>query len=179
MLTLVPFTPEHFGTLASWFTSEAEVVQWGGPGVSFPLGEEQLYEMIEEGQGQLPRRLCWMAREGGTSAGHAQLGFDWRNGNATLARVAIAPAARGRGLAAAMLSMVIDRAFLIREIERVELSVYSFNAPARRCYERLGFKVEGMRRASARVGTERWDTVIMALLRSEWRGVDASGAVAE
>ncbi|WP_421579804.1 GNAT family N-acetyltransferase [Shinella sp. M31] len=44
-----------------------------------------------------PVRLCWMAENGGAVVGHAQLDFDWRNGNVVPGRVAIAPGMRGRG----------------------------------------------------------------------------------
>ena len=57
----------------------------------------------------------------------------------------------------------------IRAIERLELNVFPFNAPAMRTYAKLGFVREGVRRSSARVGGERWDTVIMAILREDWR----------
>lgn len=49
-----------------------------------------------------------------------------------------------------------------------ELNVYMFNEPALRTYQSLGFKLEGVRRSSTRVGDQRWDTGMMALLRSEW-----------
>ena len=100
--------------------------------------------------------------------GHTQLRLDWRHGVATIARVAIAPDARGRGLAAPMLTLVVDEAFALPDFERVELNVYSFNEPAIRAYASLGFLTEGVRRRSTRVGEERWDTVIMAVLRPEW-----------
>lgn len=106
----------------------------------------------------------------GNMVGHAQLGFDWRNGIALLSRVAVAPEARGRGLASEMVRLVVGRAFDFQEIERVELNVYTWNEPAIRTYQRIGFQAEGVRRSSAHVAGERWDTAIMGLLRSEWSG---------
>ena len=168
MLCLVPFAPEHFSVLSGWFSSEADVVQWGGPMLSFPLGREQLEAMLAEADAVPPTRLCWMGEREGALVGHGQLGFDWRNGNALLSRVAVAPSARGQGLAAPMLRRVVRQAFARPEIKRVELNVYAGNAPAIRAYERLGFKAEGVRRSSTIVGRERWDTAIMGLLREEW-----------
>jgi RimJ/RimL family protein N-acetyltransferase len=173
MIELVPFKPSHFATLVSWFPTEAQAVQWAGPTVTVPLDDAQLQAMLDEGRGDPPGRLCWMARQGGGPGdrivGHAQLGFDWRNGNARLSRVAVAPEARGQGLARPMLARVIARAFAYSEIERVELNVYPFNGPALRTYAALGFVQEGLRRSSARVGSERWDTIHMGLLRSDWQ----------
>lgn len=170
MVDLLPFSRAHFEELATWFANERDAVQWGGPSMTFPIDASQMNAMLEEMRAEPPTRMCWMARHDRELVGHAQLGLDWRNGNATLARVAIAPKARGRGLAAAMLSLVIADAFARCEIERVELHVFTFNIPAIRAYQRLGFKHEGVRRSSALVGSERWDTAIMAMLRDEWLG---------
>ncbi len=170
MVTLLPFGPEQFAELTGWFASECDPVQWGGPAVTFPLDKGQLTRMLADCTSSPPARLCWMAQATGRIVGHAQIVFDWRNGNATLARIGIAPSARGRRLARPMLVPVVRNAFRFPEIERVELNVYSFNTPALRTYESLGFKKEGVRRASARVGAERWDTVGMAILRAEWAG---------
>jgi RimJ/RimL family protein N-acetyltransferase len=166
---LVPFSSAHFPLLISWCSTEAEALQWAGPTVTVPLDEHQLAAMLDESRSDPPARLCWMAEHNEVLVGHAQLGFDWRNGIARLSRVAVAPFARGRGLAKPMLTHVVDAALRDPQIERVELNVYPFNEPALRTYRALGFVQEGMRRASARVGAERWDTVHMGLLRSEWR----------
>ena len=47
-----------------------------------------------------------------------------------------------------------------------------------RTYQRLGFVPEGVRRASAVVVGERWDTAMMSLLRTELPGsrLPAAGA---
>jgi RimJ/RimL family protein N-acetyltransferase len=166
-LALVPFTADHFATLAGWFASEREVVQWGGSAVRFPLDDEQLQAMTDEALTDPPTRWCWMAQCDAELVGHAQLALDWRHGNALLGRVAIAPERRGQALAVAMLELVLAQAFSIDAMERVELNVYTWNAPAIATYARLGFQPEGIRRSCTRVGHERWDAAIMSLLRTE------------
>lgn len=168
MMNLLPFATEHFAVLSGWFASEQEVVQWGGPLVRFPLSPDQLAPMIEEGHANPPSRLCWMAEKDGVLVGHTQLGLDWRNGNSGLSRVVIAPSARGASLSKPMLRPVIEKAFSFSAIERLELNVYSWNTAAIRAYQGLGFQIEGVRRSSALVGTERWDTTIMAILRPDY-----------
>jgi RimJ/RimL family protein N-acetyltransferase len=169
MINLAPFTEAHFDTLIGWFSTEAEAVQWAGATVTFPLDHEQLQLMLSQTRQQPMQRLAWMAMVGDRPVGHVQLAFDWRNGIGRLARVGIAPIERGRGYSGTMLGQVVDRAFAFDGIERLELNVFSFNTPAIRAYERLGFVKEGVRRSSTRVGAERWDTVMMGLLRSEYR----------
>jgi RimJ/RimL family protein N-acetyltransferase len=172
MLRLIPFSSDHFDTVANWFANEREAVQWAGPTVDYPLDAAQFQAMVDQGTTQPPTRLCYMAEREGDLVGHAQLGFDWRNGNARLGRVALSPAARGHRLAAPMLRLVLAEAFALDEIERVDLAVYTWNAPAIRTYERLGFTSEGVRRSSTRIGDQRWDSAEMGLLRIEWHQAD-------
>jgi len=169
VLSLVPFVPGHFAEVASWFANEREAAQWAGPAVRYPLDTAQLQAMVDQSQARPPGRLCYTAERGGDVIGHAQLGLDWRNGSARLGRVAVSPRQRGQGLAAPMLSLVLARAFSMPQIERVELGVFTWNTPAVRTYQRLGFTREGVRRSSTRVGGERWDTAEMSILRHEWQ----------
>lgn len=106
--------------------------------------------------------------EHGLEIGHIELWFDWRNGNATVQRVAINPEHRGLGYSKQMMQLVMEQAFTFPEIFRLELNVYSFNTTAIKTYTRVGFKHEGTRRSSTLVGDERWDTAIMAILRDEY-----------
>ena len=168
-VSLVPFAPEHFPALTGWFQSQSEVTQWAGSGPTFPLDGQQLREMLKECLAHPPARFCWMAiNERGEVIGHTQLAMDWQNGVARLARVAIAPSHRGNAFSIPMLAAVLSQAFLHSEIERVELNVFSWNSPAIQTYFRLGFLHEGTRRSSVQVGSERWDTMLMGLLRHEW-----------
>ncbi|MCY1227783.1 Acetyltransferase [compost metagenome] len=75
---------------------------------------------------------------------------------------------RGRGLARPFLREVTERFFADPAFERLELNVYTFNEAAIRTYRSLGFREEGVRRSSAKVGDVRWDTAIYGLLRNEW-----------
>ncbi len=168
-MRLIPFTTEHFTLLASWFTNEEEVVCWGGPLYHYPLDEPQMRMLLDECQGEPPRRKCWMAEVDGQLVGHIELGFDWRNGNAMLQRVGVNPAFRGKGLAEPMVRLSVDEAFSYPHIFRLELNVYSFNQVAIKVYTKVGFAFEGVRRSSTIVGNERWDGTIMSMLRSEYR----------
>ncbi len=46
---------------------------------------------------------------------------------------------RGQGLGREMLRLALDFAFHILRVRKVTLGVFDGNAPAYRCYERLGF----------------------------------------
>lgn len=169
MMTLLPFTEQHFTTLLSWFPTEADLVQWAGPDIRFPLDTEQLRAMLEESRGTRALRKLWMAVRDGDLVGHAQLAYEWRHGVARVARFSIAPERRGQGLAVPFLKQILAAGFADQEIFRVELNVYTFNTAAIRTYTKLGFVQEGVRRQAVKVGDERWDTAMFGLLRTEYQ----------
>ena len=165
-----PFTMQDLPTLAHWVSSARDVLQWAGPLLHYPLNPQQWQRIAEAGEGDMPARLAWMAERDETPFGHAQLVLDRVQGNAALVYVLIAPSARGQGLTGPMLAPLIDMAFGIPDIMRLELNVYAHNRPAIRAYEKLGFVHEGCRRSSAKCGEERWDTCFMSILRHEHAG---------
>jgi len=76
---------------------------------------------------------------------------------------------RGRGLGPEAIELML--AYLFEEVglHRVGLEVYAFNPRAQRSYEKCGFVVEGRLPESLLWDGERVDTVLMGLLRADWR----------
>ncbi len=169
-MELRPFSQADIPPLLAWFQTPAELVQWGGPGRTFPLDEAQMLALLAETQGTHPARRIWAGDRHGALAAVASV-VDGRQGTALLTMVGIAPAARGHGLAAPFIGQVLKAVFQDLGVERLELNVYTFNAAALRLYETLGFVREGVRRSLARVGEERWDAAHYSMLRAEYRGV--------
>lgn len=83
-------------------------------------------------------------------------------------RVLIGPRGRNRGLGSEATRLVVDHAFAVTDLHRIELEVYAFNRRAQRVYEKAGFTVEGIRREAFRLDDERVDALVMAVLRPEW-----------
>ncbi|MET3601362.1 GNAT family N-acetyltransferase [Martelella mangrovi] len=176
-LQLEPFAAEHFDIVSRWFDDARTTALWGGTQLAFPFSYDQLCEGSADMLGSKPALVCFTARTGDTVAGHGQIVFDRLNGAARLCRIAIAPEFRGKGLSRPLLALLVDEAFREPGIMRVELNVYDNNAAAIRAYLAFGFTKEGTRRSSARFDNERWDTVMMGLLRTEWAQSDAFVAV--
>ncbi|MBI2299830.1 MAG: GNAT family N-acetyltransferase, partial [Armatimonadetes bacterium] len=73
----------------------------------------------------------------------------------------------GQGTAA--LKLLLAFAFDELNVHRVELNVYDFNARARRCYEKVGFRLEGVRRQAVFTSGRYLDVHDMAILEDEYR----------
>jgi len=94
---------------------------------------------------------------------------DWEPDNQSCNfRILIGPGGRDRGLGSEATALILEHAFTATDLYRVELGVYAFNPRARRVYERVGFVVEGTRRAGFVFDGERVDEVLMSVLRPEW-----------
>jgi RimJ/RimL family protein N-acetyltransferase len=73
----------------------------------------------------------------------------------------VRPAARGTGLAAALVQRVIEHAQPL--VEEICLTVVASNAAAHRLYGSAGFEQYGLERRALKIGNEYFDEVLMAL----------------
>ena len=74
----------------------------------------------------------------------------------------------GKGYGTEVARLVLRYAFETLDLHRVSLRVAAYNLRARRCYEKCGFRVEGVERESFQVDGEWQDDVLMAILKEEW-----------
>lgn len=167
-LTRHKFRKRDISELFSWFPTERDVLQWAGAGLSWPLSKHEFGRLINDHTGNDPIREVWAVFEDEEMVGHFQLSFNRRLNTVGLGRIAIRPDRRGDGLSSSLMTLILDRAFERDWVHRVDLLVYSHNAPAIRIYERAGFVLEGTRRQTTPIQNEIWDTHIMSLLRFEF-----------
>jgi RimJ/RimL family protein N-acetyltransferase len=77
------------------------------------------------------------------------------------------PESIGRGYGTEATRLILDHAFDVVGLNRVELEVYDFNPRARHVYEKVGFIHEGTKR-KALYWDGRWvDTHLMAMLAED------------
>lgn len=167
-LDIRKFEKRDIAALFSWFDSERDVLQWAGAALSWPLRRAEIVDLIKQHRGSTPLREVWAVIRDDVMVGHFQIGLNRRLRTAALGRIALAPAARGQGLAGEMLNLIVARAFSHPWVHRTDLLVYAHNSAAIRAYEQAGFVLEGTRRETTPIGDEIWDTHIMSLLRREF-----------
>lgn len=108
-------------------------------------------------------------RESGRYLGQLDMfTVDWRLRCGKLGMVIAGAENRGRGLGTEALLLLEKHAFLTLGLERLELEVRMDNAAARRCYERAGFRLEGVKRHAFFANGTFCDVGIMSILREEY-----------
>lgn len=96
--------------------------------------------------------------------------IEWSNGTAWLSIAIGDPNNRGKGYGRAAMRLLLNFAFGELNLRRVQLTVFSYNTPALRLYESLGFVHEGTARQALYRDDVRYDMLVYGLLRQEWKG---------
>lgn len=95
--------------------------------------------------------------------------IDTKNRNAEFGIFIGEADARGKGLGSEATALIVKYAFDTLNLHRIWLRVYEDNKAAIRAYEKVGFRQEGVLRQDSFRRGRYWNTVMMGLLRTEWK----------
>jgi RimJ/RimL family protein N-acetyltransferase len=94
--------------------------------------------------------------------------LDWKNRQAVLGIVLGEKRFWGQGYGSDAVRTLLRFAFGELNLHRIELEVVDYNPRARRCYERIGFQLEGTRRQAHYHAGQYHDMHLMSVLREEF-----------
>ncbi len=134
-MQIAPTHSDHIDSLKSWFPDQESCYLWGGPGLRFPYSHESFLEDMH--WQNMPSYS--LVDEAGALAGFGQ--FYEKAGRCHLARLAIAPALRGKGHGSAFFARLMDIGLQDLSVSECSLFVLKHNTKALRCYASLGFEV--------------------------------------
>ncbi|GAA3076628.1 GNAT family N-acetyltransferase [Streptosporangium carneum] len=131
-MNLLPFATTYAATVAGWPASAREVAMWCGR-QEFPLPSQA----VADWQAAQDVR-SHMLFEGREPLGYGELWFDAKEDEVELARIIVAPGARGAGVGR---ELVRELVALAREAGYADvfMRVHPDNERALRCYRRAGF----------------------------------------
>ncbi|MFB6468801.1 GNAT family N-acetyltransferase [Cytobacillus sp. Hz8] len=173
MIKLEYFEKVNFAQLINWIDSPEFLLQWSGSTFEYPLTKEQLKNYINSANQENSDTYAYKVifEKTGQIIGHISLGrIDRRNQAARIGKVLVGEKeVRGQGIGQKMLETVLKIAFDELHLHRVSLGVFDFNHSAIACYERVGFKKEGLLRDSSKIGDSYWNMWEMSILEDEWK----------
>jgi RimJ/RimL family protein N-acetyltransferase len=168
MVSLDAFVDADIDRLISWIPSPRVLSQWAASGFSHPLTRAQMEVRMKE-MAERGGRIFKVLDHDQSVVGHVELGgIDHLHGSLRIGRVFVAPHRRGQGIGTELMQAALVVAFDQLQMHRVELSVFDFNQAAIACYERVGFRREGVRRDVLRFADEYWSEIVMSMLAPEW-----------
>jgi diamine N-acetyltransferase len=167
-LYLRPIEPKDIPSLVTWFND---------PEVSRtlrryrPMMPEHVKAFVDRvSQSETDLALAIVVREGDLFIGTTGLhDLEVRHRHVAFGISIGMKTAWGKGYGTEATRLMIRHAFQTLNLNRVSLDVYEFNQRAVRCYEKAGFQLEGRQRQSYFSEGRYWDTIVMGVLREEWR----------
>lgn len=152
---------------ARWNTDSEFVRNWDLRPAWLPP-TSQLQEWIVEG-GNDAGNFAIHTIEGDRMIGLVGLdGFDWLSRTAWVGIGIGETEFQGKGYGTDAMKVVLRYGFTELNLNRVNLTVFEYNQRAIRCYEKCGFKHEGIQREFIFKENKRWGLVNMGILRSDW-----------
>ncbi len=116
----------------------------------------------------LSHPLAWIIEYEGKCIGTARLTVTYQNRRARYAVGIYDSSKLGIGLGAEVTQLVLDYAFSVLNLHRVDLRTLQYNTRAIACFKRCGFVIEGYEREVALI-EDRWETdVMMSILDYEY-----------
>ena len=110
---------------------------------------------------KLPYLTAWI---GNQIVGYALIdaGEYKKNQHVGAVEIFIRPEFRGQGLGKKLISALLKATQKNKTIKRIELEVWSNNQPALKLYQKIGFKIEGIRKRAYKINHHYIDGIIMA-----------------
>lgn len=116
------------------------------------------------------RYAFFVARDGDAPVGFVIL-RDWGAPEQVTHIKRIAVVYPSHGFGKTFLNLILDSVFGETQAFRLSLGLFPENLRARRAYESVGFKAEGISRGSAYFQGVNRDELVMAILRPDWRAL--------
>ncbi|QCX39552.1 GNAT family N-acetyltransferase [Aureibaculum algae] len=166
MIHLEKFNQSDYNRLINWITSEEQMVLFSGQIFDYPITNSQLDRYLD-----CTDRLVYKAIQTDTNEviGHAELNaINVRSSSARICRVLIGDKnARNKGIGSLIIKELVRIGFTELKLHRIDLGVHDFNTQALKCYEKCGFKIEGLLKDNMKFGTEFWSSYNMSLLNNK------------
>ncbi|WP_413304407.1 GNAT family protein [Bacillus sp. 1P10SD] len=97
--------------------------------------------------------------------------IDHLNQNANIRISIVNEKHRGKGYGTEAIQLLLEHAFGVLNLHRIELNVFSYNENAYRVYEKIGFKKEGIQKDALYYDHAYHDSILMAILENEYRKI--------
>ena len=174
MIKLEYFNRTDFDQLIEWIKDDELLMNWSGSLFNFPLTEKSLEWYIDDVNDiNSSDVFVYKAVDTATgkAIGHISLGsISKKNRSGRISRVLVGGEEnRGKGCCKGIVKAVLKIGFEQLKLHRISLGVYDFNKAAIVCYQKAGFKIEGISRDVLMFKGQWWSLVEMSILEEEWR----------
>ena len=161
-----PVAERDLPDILRWLRDPEVVEFWGDPPADLDATRRHYAEPVDDPTWRLIIEL------GGRGVGeiqywHPHRGPDW-TWSAGIDIFIGEPDARNRGTGTEAVRTMLRYLFEVKRCRRVTIDPETGNARAIRCYEKAGFRLDGVLRHNERIAGRYVDTHFMSMLEDEW-----------
>ena len=130
---------QDFEKIKNWVTEERAHAMWCANLFAYPLEKDNVAEVLSNAAEKFGDVPYIAALEDGKEAGFFCFSVNPETNEAMLKFVVVNPEYRGKGIAAQMLDLIVNKAFEEKGADAVQLNVFPENPRAKKCYQKAGF----------------------------------------
>lgn len=156
--------------IATKFVNDGELKKLLAPGIPFPmtLWEEEEWVKLQKGNKNGEYNFAIEDIETNNYIGGCGINeVNWTSRIATIGIMVGDKNYWNKGYGTDAMKVLMKFIFDNMNIRKIKLNVFSFNTRAQRCYEKCGFKVEGVLKDEVFKDGKYYDEIIMSVFRSE------------
>lgn len=153
------------------FANDPEVKKCLVPGIPFPWrkeDEEKWYQSLNPFSTDSYSFALEKLSDGEYIGRCSIIKIDWKNSVAEVG-IFLGRPYWSQGYGTDAMRVLVRFIFNEMNMNKIKLHVFSFNERAKRVYEKIGFKVEGILRQELFREGRYHDVIVMGLLKSEWK----------
>jgi RimJ/RimL family protein N-acetyltransferase len=133
--------------------------------------EEDWYNKMTKSENQILFSIVVFDEENNEILiGNCDINVDWKNRVGNCGIVIGEKEYLEKGYGTESMNLLVDYGFTTLNLNRIELEAHSFNTRALKLYTKVGFKKEGTRRQAIFINGEYHDSIVLSILRDEWKG---------
>jgi RimJ/RimL family protein N-acetyltransferase len=169
LVRLAAMQRDYLPLFVEW-VNDYEIAGFINPGLITPISLDDENDWFDEMRKSKESKIfAILTLDEDKVIGNCSLGrISWKNRSATFGILIGDRQYWDKGYGTDATQALMRYAFDEMGLNRVELWVFAYNTRAIRCYEKVGFKLEGTRRQSTFRDGRWWDEHMMALLRDDW-----------
>ena len=152
-----PYIPgKDYEYVSKWIDGERTHAFWCANRLPYPITQQSFHDFLEKNAVDWTDSAYIATENNGQAAGFFCYSSNTTDNIGFLKFVIVDNTKRGKGYGKEMLNLALQYAFQITGAEAVQLNVFSENASAKQCYEKVGFVERNMEKNVFPYKDELW-----------------------
>ena len=154
---------KDFDIIKNWITDERTHMLWCANRIQYPMNKATFTDFLKEISDKFGDAPYVAVDDTDKAVGFYAYSVNTNTKEGMLKFVIVDPDKRGKGIAGEMLERTVATALADKNVQAVQLNVFSVNEPARKCYQKIGFVERNVTKEAVKYGSESWDRINMLI----------------